>query len=216
MKHIRETGIESVISKKLSMSVMCALMIFIILISIGPFVVLIVNATRTDAQIAGTVTLIPGTNSLDNYRVMQEFIDFPRHVVNSLFIAATGAIFACYFGALAGYALAKLNFRGRNIIFIIVLVSIMMPWQLGIIGFYTMIAKAGFLDSYLPIILPAIGSPLVIFFLKQYIGNHVPDELIEAARIEGVSEIKLFNMIILPLSIPALVTMGILSFVNLK
>lgn len=190
-------------------------LILIVSISIGPFLVMIINATRTDAQIASSVTLIPGTNAVDNYRVMLKYIDFPRHILNSAVIAISGTLLSCYFGTMGGYAIAKLDFKGRKVVFTIVIITLMIPWQLGIIGYYSMIAKMGLIDTYWPLILPAIGNPHLVFFLKQYIESSIHTDLLEAARIEGAGEVRIYHKLIIPMTSPAIVTMGILTFVRL-
>lgn len=188
---------------------------FIVAISIGPFLVLFVNATRSDAQIASSFTLIPGTNLVQNYRSMQGYIDFPRAVRNSAIIAFSGTALAVYFGSLCGYALAKIEFFGRSVIFTLVLLTLMIPWQLGIIGYYSMVSRMELINTYWPLILPSIGNPAVVFFLKQFIEGSIPTDLMEAARMEGAGEIRIFHTIIIPMSVPALATMGILTFVFL-
>ena len=211
----RSDGYMTQLSRGTRRTLLYVFLAFIVAISIGPFLVLFVNATRSDAQIASSFSLIPGRNLIDNYRSMQERIDFPLAVRNSAIIAFAGTALAVYFGSLCGYALAKLEFFGRTVIFSIVLVTLMIPWQLGIIGYYSMIARMGLIDTYWPLILPSIGNPAVVFFLKQFIEGSIPTDLMEAARMEGAGELRIFHRIIIPMSAPAMATMGILTFVFL-
>jgi len=211
----RSDGYMTQLSRGTRRTLLYVFLAFIVAISIGPFLVLFVNATRSDAQIASSFSLIPGRNLIDNYRSMQERNDFPHAVRNSAIIAFAGTALAVYFGSLCGYALAKLEFFGRTVIFSIVLVTLMIPWQLGIIGYYSMIARMGLIDTYWPLILPSIGNPAVVFFLKQFIEGSIPTDLMEAARMEGAGELRIFHRIIIPMSAPAMATMGILTFVFL-
>lgn len=211
----RSDGLMTQLSHGAGRALIYIFLTFIVAISIGPFLVLFVNATRSDAQIASSFTLIPGTHLIENYRSMQEYINFPLAVRNSAIIAFSGTILAVYFGSLSGYALAKIQFVGRSVVFTVVLLTLMIPWQLGIIGYYSMISRMGLIDTYWPLILPSIGNPAVVFFLKQFIEGSIPTDLMEAARMEGAGELRIFHTIIIPLSAPAMATMGILTFVFL-
>jgi multiple sugar transport system permease protein len=119
-----------------------------------------------------------------------------------------------YFGALTAYGFAKYHFPGEKILFSIVLASMMLPPQLSIIGFYQLNLKLKLLNSYFPFILPGIANATTVFFMRGMIEQGIPDSIMEAARLEGCSEFKIFNRIVLPCVMPGVATMCIFNFVS--
>ena len=119
-----------------------------------------------------------------------------------------------YFSALTAYGLAVYNFKGRNALFTTILVLMMVPAQLGLLGFYDLVNGLGLMDSYIPLIIPAIASPFIVFFLRQYLVSVLPMSIIEAARMDGASEIATFHKIGLPIMMPGIATMSIGTFIG--
>jgi multiple sugar transport system permease protein len=119
-----------------------------------------------------------------------------------------------YFSALTAYGFAVYEFKGRNIIFTVVLVLMMVPSQLGLLGFYDLVVAMNLMDNYLPLIIPAIASPFVVFFLRQYLISVLPRSIIEAARIDGASEILIFHKIGIPMMMPGIATISITTFIG--
>lgn len=179
-----------------------------------PFILMMVNATRSGAEIASSFTFIPGDSLVDNWNTVQDYFNLFLGMWNSVKVAIPSTLLSLYFSALTAYALAIYKFKGRNIIFGAILIFMMIPGQLSLIGFYDLCTKLKIVNSYIPLIVPAIASPGTVFFLKQYIEASLPTALLDAARIDGAKEIYTFHRIVLPIISPALATMGIMGFIG--
>ena len=188
-------------------------LVFLLALSIVPFYLVIVNATHSSFDIVTRLNLLPGKSVADNYATMQSHVNIWRGFANSLLIAVPYTAFTGYFGALTAFGFAKYRFRGKKILFALVLFSMMIPAQVGIIGFYQLNLKLHLLNSYLPFILPGIANATAVFFLRGIIAQSIPDSMLEAARLEGCSEIGTFNRIVLPCVMPGVATMCIFNFV---
>ncbi|EAC2648328.1 carbohydrate ABC transporter permease, partial [Listeria monocytogenes] len=133
---------------------------------------------------------------------------------NSFLIAAGATVLNVYFSALTAYGVIAYEFRGKKVLFAVILGLIMIPQQISMIGFYQFMNRLGLLNNFLPLILPAIASPATVFFLKQYLETIYHPDLADSARLDGAGEIKIFHRIMLPLMKPGLATMAIFSFVT--
>lgn len=184
------------------------------LLSILPFWIVIVNATRSAPEIQQGLSLIPSGNAWNNWTHLRDrgFNIFQGYG-NSFFIAATSTGLSLYFSSLTAYALIVYQFKGKKFLWGIILMLIMIPTQVSIIGFYRFMANLGLLNNYIPLILPAIASAPTVFFMKQYLETIYHPALVDSARIDGASEIKIFHTIILPLMRPAIATMAIFGFI---
>lgn len=137
----------------------------------------------------------------------------PRGFANSLFLAVSSTVVTVYFSLLTAYGLVVYNLKGRRIFSNFVIVLVMIPMQLSIVGFYRFMSKLGLTDNYLALILPLIANASGVFFGKQYFESMLIQDLIDAARIDGASELGIFHRIIIPLAVPGAATMGIFAFV---
>ncbi len=155
----------------------------------------------------------PHAPTLDNFRQVLTATQFPRWFFNSFVVAAITTASAVFFDSLTGYTLAKLRFRGRNAIFIVILSTLMIPTEMLIIPWYTMSVRLGWIDTYWGIMFPGLISAFGVFLMRQFMTG-VPDELLDAGRIDGVSEFGLFARIALPLVRPALAALGIFTFLG--
>jgi multiple sugar transport system permease protein len=193
-----------------------AFMIFFGLLAILPVYVLMINATRTIEQINTGLSIIPGTNALRNWAALNSRIKLPimSGFFNSAFIAITTTVLSIYFSALTAYGLHVYRFRGRAVIWGIILMIMMLPGSLTFIGFYKLMATWGLTDSYIPLILPGIAAAATVLFIRQYMSSVLSVELIDAARIDGAGEYRIFNTIIIPVIIPALAAQAIFTFVG--
>lgn len=151
---------------------------------------------------------------MENYARMTLNKDIWRGFANSMWLAVVNTALTLYFSALAGYAFAKFRFKGRSFLFGIIMVAMMLPGQLGVIGFFRLISDMELLNSYIPLILPSVANCFAVFFFKQYIESGIPNELIEASQIDGCREIMIYHRIILPCMGAALVTQGVMSFIG--
>jgi multiple sugar transport system permease protein len=200
--------------KSLSKPVIYSLLILLAIISFIPFYMMIINATRSNSEILSGFAFLPGTSFLENYKTMMDYVNIWVGFKNSAIIAISVTLLSGYFSALTAYGFAVYNFKGKNPLFITILVMMMIPGQLGLIGFYELNKFLGTLDTYIPLILPSIASPFVVFFLRQYLVSTLHPTLIEAARMDGASELKIFHRIGLPLMMPAVATMSIFTFIG--
>ena len=120
-------------------------------------------------------------------------------MLNSVIVAVPATLLCAYFSAMTAYGLAFYKFKGNNVIFMAILVFMMIPGQLSLIGFYQLCAKLHLVNSYIPLIIPAIASTGTVFFLRQYILSSLPPSLIEAGRIDGANELYMFHRIVIPI-----------------
>lgn len=188
-------------------------LIILAIISFFPFYVMIINATRSTGDILSGFSLLPGHNLVNNYQEMQSRADVMQAFRNSLIIAVGSTFLTCYFSAMTAYGLVAYDFKLKNFLFGIILITMMIPSQLSIIGFYKFMKQINLLNSFIPLILPSISSAATVFFMKQYAETALTRSMIESARIDGAGEFKIFNRIALPVFMPAVVTMGINAFV---
>ncbi len=182
--------------------------------SFFPFYAMIVNATRSGVEISRSFSLIPSNHLVENYQQLIKFVDIPKGIINSIIVSVPATLFTAYFSALTAYGLAFYKFKTNKIVFGAILVFMMIPGQLSLIGFYQLCTKLHLVNSYLPLILPAIASPGTVFFLRQYALSAVPSTLIEAARLDGANELHTFHRIIIPILSPGIATMGIMTFIG--
>lgn len=179
-----------------------------------PFLLMIVNATRSGVEITHSFTLIPSTHLKENWVALFDYVNLFRGFGNSILVAVPATILTAYFSAITAYAMAIYRFRGSKWLFKVIVVFMMIPAQLSLIGFYNLCQKLHMVDSYLPLILPAIAAPGIVFFLRQYVQSTLPKALLEAARIDGAGELYIFHKIVLPIMAPGIATMSIGAFIG--
>lgn len=192
------------------------LYLFLILLAalcFTPFYLMIINATRSTVEINRGLSLIPGKSLIDNYIAMQQSMNIWKGFLNSLIVAVPSTLLAAYFGALTAYAFSKFNFKGNRALFWVVLGTMMIPVQLGVIGYFQMAVTLRLVNTYWVLILPSIAAGSTVFFLKMYMDANLDSALLEAARVDGSSELGIFHRIVLPISMPGIATMSILNFI---
>lgn len=180
------------------------------------FLLMMVNATRTGVEISSSFTFIPGKALKENWDIVMgsQYVSIFEAMLNSVIVAVPATLLTSYFSALTAYGLAIYKFKGRNIVFGAIVVFMMIPGQLSLIGFYNLCQKLGMINTYWPLILPAIAAPGTVFFLRQYVLSILPPTLLEAARIDGAKEIYTFHRIVLPILAPGIATMAIGAFIG--
>ncbi|MGN0822410.1 MAG: carbohydrate ABC transporter permease, partial [Candidatus Gallimonas sp.] len=134
-------------------------------------------------------------------------------MLNSFIIAMSSTVLCVYFSMLTAYGFVAYEFKAKKQLYGVILASMVVPSQLGMIGWYQLVVDLGMYNTWIPLILPSIAAPTTVFFLKQYLETSYSRDIVEAARIDGSGEFHTFNSIILPISVPALATMAIFSFV---
>ena len=190
--------------------------IILAVMSIFPFLVMIINSTRSTSQVQQhAVSLIPSHYLLNNWAVFNGKNFNPiRGFINSVIISSGSTICTIYFSTLTAYALVAYNWKLRNPFFTFILCVMMIPAQITSIGFYQFMYKIHMTNNFLALILPAIAAPSCVFFMRQFMLATFPLELLDSARIDGSKEFNTFNRISLPIMKPAMATQGIFSFVG--
>jgi multiple sugar transport system permease protein len=189
-----------------------AILIFGAIIFLYPFLWMLAATFKPELDIAG-FSIIPRHFTLDSYRLVFHKIPITRGFINSVFVATVVTASVVVFGSMAGYALSRLKFRGRETIFTLALVTMMIPAQVTLIPLYTMMVKFGWINSYLALIVPAMMSSYAALLFRQFFRS-LPQSLIEAARLDGCSDWRILFTIIYPLSKPAIMTVAILTFMG--
>jgi multiple sugar transport system permease protein len=180
-----------------------------------PVAWVLVASTKSSSELFSTFTFLPGSGLADNVKELSAYRDgvYWQWMLNSLFYAGLGALLSTAVSALSGYALAKYRFRGREAIFNVLLTGVLMPPVILAIPQYLLMAKADLADSYLSVLLPSILSPYGIYLARIYAAAAVPDDVVEAARMDGAREWGIFSRIGLPMMLPGLVTVFLFQFV---
>ncbi len=196
--------------------VVYAILIFLTVLCLFSFYLMIVNSTRSNAQLQAGFRLLPQEHFWDNLKNAwtDASINIPRGMLNSLFIAAVSSALTTYFSALTAYGVHVYDFKGKNLVFTFIMAIMMIPAQVSAVGFVQMINKFHLTNNYIPLIVPSIAAPVVFFYMKQYMESVLPLEIVEAARCDGSNEFRTFNTIILPIMKPAIAVQAIFSFVS--
>ncbi|MCQ2507746.1 MAG: carbohydrate ABC transporter permease [Dorea sp.] len=180
------------------------------------FYILIINATHSHADLQKGFTALPGSAFLSNFKNVANDGTFPmmRGILNSLLISSCCAALCTYFSSLTAYGIYVYDFKLKKAAFTFIMAILVMPTQVTAMGFLRLITKMGMYDSWLPLIIPAIASPSVFYFMYSYLLSSLPHALVEAARIDGCREFKTFNKIVLPIMKPAIAVQAIFTFVG--
>ena len=179
------------------------------------FYVMIINATRSNGELQSGFTAIPSTHLLDNWNsLLHDTLPVIRGMFNSLFVAACSAVLCVYFSTMTAYAIHAYEFKAKKFISTFILMVMMIPTQVTALGFVKLVTGMGLMDSFIPLIVPTIASPVTYFYMKQYMESSLPLSLIEAARIDGSGEFRTFNSIVLPIMKPAIAVQAIFTFVG--
>ncbi|MGN0355347.1 MAG: carbohydrate ABC transporter permease [Muricoprocola sp.] len=187
-------------------------------IALLPFLLLVMNATRSSDAIKSGISLIPSTHFLTNWKNLMlkqngMQITLQKAALNSLKITLPGTVLAVYFSALTAYGIYVYDFKLKKFAWAFIMAIMMVPSQISVIGFYRFMLDLNLVDTYVPLIIPTIASPAVVFFMKQYMEASLSKEMIEAARIDGSGELHTFNRIIMPIMKPAVATQAIFQFI---
>jgi cellobiose transport system permease protein len=183
------------------------------IVSVFPLYYTIVMASHTNAEMAAsTPPLLPSSSIWDNMRKALELAPLNLGLVNSLIVSGAVTLGTVALCTLAGFAFAKLRFRGSNLLLAICIATMMVPLQMGVIPLYMLMARIGLAGHLGAVILPSLCTAFGVFFMRQYIASAVPDELIEAAWIDGASPIRVFWAVVVPAVRPAMAVLGMLTF----
>ncbi len=199
---------------KIKKGILYLLLIILALLCLLPFLLMMINSTRSGVEITTGFTFIPSSHLKENWEQLFKFVNLFRGMGNSLLVAVPATILCGYFSSITAYALAMYKFKGNKLIFIVNVLFMMIPAQLSLIGFYNLCMTLGLVNSYIPLIIPAVAAPGTVFFLRQYVQATLSPALIEAARIDGAGELRIFHKIVFPIMIPGVATMSIGAFIG--
>ena len=191
--------------------------VFLCILSLIPFWIMIVNATRASVDIQNKFTLIPSVHLFSNFRKMlfqSGSVSIFTYMLNSLIISVTATVLTVYFSTMTAYGIFVYNFRLNKFAWSFIMAIMMIPMQVTAIGFYKFMYQIGLGNNYIPLIVPAIAAPTTVFFMRQYMQGALPLAIVDAARIDGSGEFYTFNHIVLPILKPAIATQAIFSFVS--
>ena len=196
--------------------VVYTILIFLSILCLFSFVMLFINASRSNGQLQAGFTLIPGGHLMDNFKNAwtDSSINIPRGLLNSFIVAACTAVLTTYFSALTAYGFQAYDFKGKKLLFGFIMAIMVIPSQVSASGFVQICYRFGLTNNYWVLILPGIAAPIVFFYIKQYMESNLPMEIVDAARVDGCGEFRTFNFIILPMLKPALAVQLIFSFVQ--
>lgn len=200
---------------KALMVVVYIVCIILAILSVMPFVIMMVNATRSTTQIQQhALSLIPSTYLKSNLKILLGKSFHPiKGFFNSLLISTCSTLCALYFSSLTAYGIITYNWKMKKPFFRFIMGVMMIPGQCAMIGFYQMCYKMHMTNNFLMLILPAIASPAMVFFMKQYMEATLSMEIVQSGRIDGAKEFRIFNSLVIPILQPAIATQAIFSFV---
>ncbi|MBQ6441902.1 MAG: carbohydrate ABC transporter permease [Lachnospiraceae bacterium] len=179
------------------------------------FYILIINATRSNSELSSGFTPVPSTHLVENWtNLVKGTLPIVNGMINSVLIAALTALLCVYFSTMTAYAIHAYEFKAKKAMFTFILAVMMIPTQVTVLGFLQLIDKMHMTDTFWPLILPSIAAPITFFYLKQYMDSTLSISLVEAARIDGAGEFRIFNTIVLPLMKPAIAVQAIFTFVT--
>lgn len=191
-------------------------LIILVFICLFPFYILIINSTRAHPQIQQGFSFLPGKSLSANWNKLMDNDNLPvlNALFNSFFIAICTAALTTYFSALTAYSIHAYKFKLRKAAMSFIMMIMMVPTQVSALGFIRQMNAMGLDDTFAPLIIPSIASPVVFFFMLQYMSSSLPIEIIEAARIDGSGEFNTFNRVVLPVIKPAMAVQAIFAFVG--
>jgi ABC-type glycerol-3-phosphate transport system permease component len=212
MISVAAAPVENKTTQRLVLTVLYAVLIVAAILSLIPFYWMIMSSFKPLQDILTIpVWVIPQHFTLDNYSTLLTQTLFLRSMLNTVVVAGSSVILQVFLCSLAGFAFAKYRFRGRNLLFTLVLGTVMIPVSVQLVPNYLLMAKLGWLNTLLPLIIPTAANAFGIFWMRQYMYS-VPDELLDAARLDGSSEFGLYWRIVIPVVRPALGALALFVF----
>lgn len=179
------------------------------------FYVLLINATRSNGDLKAGFSPLPGVHLYDNWKnLLAGTLPVWTGMINSLIVSTLCAVFSTYFSTMTAYAIHAYEFKMKKFMFTFILMVMAIPTQVTALGFVQLVARMNLEDSFLPLIVPTIAAPVTFFYMKQYMDSTLPLSLIEAARIDGAGEFRVFNIIVVPMMKPAIAVQAIFTFVS--
>ncbi|HZA46736.1 MAG TPA: carbohydrate ABC transporter permease [Rubrobacter sp.] len=189
-----------------------AMLLFAVFLLIMPYLYMISASFKEGSEIFSLpVKILPEGLYLGNYELLFGETNFPRWFLNSVFVSLSRMVIAVLVSIMAGYAFAKFDFRFKNLLFVLVLATLTLPIYVLIVPLYDMMVTLGWTDRYVALILPFAAQAIGVFLARQYLLS-IPDEILDAARVDGATEWVVFWRVVLPISTPVMAVLGILFF----
>lgn len=203
---------------RIKSGILFAVCILLTLICLVPIYILIINATRSHVEIQTSFSFLPGSSLVDNINTLstdQNFSSFNALIGfrNSAIIAIGATFLSVFFSALTAYGLYVYDFKLRGPAYTFILAVMMVPMQVTSVGFLQFMIKLGLNDSFIPLIIPTVAAPAIVFFMRQYLQSSFPLDIVEAARIDGCGEFRTFLTIAIPMMKPAIAVQSIFAFI---
>lgn len=211
-----QTGIRKTPGQKAYRVFKYVVCVFLAVLSLIPFIIMLVNATRTTVQIQNhPISFIFGKSLMDNIGILNrtEMFDAMIGMKNSTIISVCATALTVYFSTLTAYALVAYEWKLKGPFFTMILAVMMIPTTVTSIGFYQFMYRIKWTNNLLPLIIPAIAAPGTVFFMRQFMIPALPMEIVQSTRVDGASEFRTFNQIVLPIMKPAMATQAIFAFV---
>lgn len=179
-----------------------------------PFLWMVSASLRTQGDVlSNTLTLIPNPLTFDNFTEIWNRIPLGRQFLNTVIFAGAVTLFSVTFDSAAGYALARFSFRGKNVVFVIIVVTLMLPFQVTLVPIYQQLSDLHWINTYQGLIVPRMADAFGIFFMRQFFLS-IPQDLEDAARIDGASELRIWARVMMPLATPAVLTIALFNLLN--
>lgn len=199
----------------LKKGILYLVLLAVALIMLLPFYMMFVMSTLATNEIFSfPPIMVFGSNFGTNFQHMIDAVNLPKAFMNSTIVTFSNVVLVLFFTSIGGYAFSVYNFPGKRVLFTILLGTMMVPFTAGIIPWFIMMSKMGWINNYAALIIPGSANAFGIFWMRQYCQNNVPVSLMEAARIDGCSEWTIFFRVIAPILKPAYASLGIMQFVN--
>ncbi|GGT04681.1 carbohydrate ABC transporter permease [Streptomyces chromofuscus] len=191
------------------------LLVITAILSIFPLYWTMVAASTDNTRVSQTPPpFLPGPNLFSNLARAWDEAAMGKAMINSLIVAGVIALSTVFFATLAGFAFAKLRFKGRNVLLMLVIGTMMVPPQLGVVPLFMMMSELGWSQQLPAVIFPTLVSAVGVFFMRQYLSEALPDELVEAGRVDGAHSLRIFWSIVLPVARPAMAVLFMITFVH--
>lgn len=209
-----EKTFTGILKEKIIKLILYLILILGVIATLFPFYYMLVLATKSNTEIFSYPPPVWfGNNFRENLQTLLDALPFFRNILNSVFVATVSTVLTLFFCSLGGYGFAKYEFKGKEKLFFLMLATMMIPGLLAIIPWFILMSKFNWLNTFYPLIIPGIANAFGIFLMRQFMED-IPDDIIDSARIDGCGEFEIFIRIILPMILPALGTLGILTFLG--
>lgn len=189
-------------------------LVLAVVVTLMPFLWMLLGSFKTQGEILRNPSgFVPQDPTLGNYSTWFTELEIGKFFTNSLIVAGFTVLGNLLFCSMVGYALAKMEFPGKRFLFVLVMITLMVPGVVTFVPLFVMVSRLGLVDTYAALVLPFVATPLGVFLMRQFMMG-IPASLIEAARIDGAGEIRIFSRVVLPLCGPPLATLSILTFLG--